>query len=161
AVHAENLFAYILNIVFKWSLENANKENIVQDSFDLRDLNEQVYIQVTANKNHRKKYNDTVASFLAQNQGQYRRLIILFIRPKVSPSIRRKVLIENTSIELLDVPGLLKKVLYGCKDPVALAAINAALQHSIYPVIINFQDTDPLAHQAASISLTVQRPKGF
>jgi hypothetical protein len=161
AVHAENLFAHILNIIFKWSLKNANEGNVVQDSFDLRDLNDRVYVQVTANKNHRKKYNDTVASFQAQNQGQYSRLIILFIRPKVSPGIRRKVSMGNTTIELLDVPGLLKKILYACKNPAALAAINAALQHTIYPVIINFQGIDPLGFQAASIPLISERSKGF
>jgi hypothetical protein len=161
SVHAENLFSHILNIIFKWSLENANEANVVQDSFDLRDVNEQVYVQVTANKKHRKKYNDTVASFNAHDQMQYRHLLILFIRPKVSPTIPRKVSAGNTNVEIYDVPDLLKKILYTCQDPAALAAINVALQQTIYPVIINFQNTDPLGLQAASIPLIAERPKGF
>ena len=161
AVHAENLFAHILNIVFKWSLENANEDNIVQDSFDLHDINEKVYVQVTSNKSHRKKYDQTVTSFLALNQGRYGRLIVLFISRKVSSKISRKQQSGNTTIDLYDIPGLLRKILYKCKDPAELFEINMALQHTLHPVALAIPQSNPLVVKVAQIPLIAEKPKGL
>lgn len=153
AVHAENLLAGILNTVFGWTLENANEYNVVQDSFDLHDEQNKVYVQVTANKSHRKKYDSTVDSFTALNQYKYSKLVVLFISRKVTPKIPRKKQAGGVVIELLDVPGLLRKILYKCKHPADLKSINEALQITLMPVLINIPLNNPLVRPAADIRI--------
>ncbi|MCJ7932491.1 MAG: SMEK domain-containing protein [Chryseobacterium sp.] len=53
-IFAENLFKDLLNVLFDWDLLNANAQRRNQKSYDLVSKANNIFIQVTANKNHKK-----------------------------------------------------------------------------------------------------------
>ncbi|AYM99185.1 SMEK domain-containing protein [Chryseobacterium sp. 3008163] len=53
-IFAENLSKNLLNEIFGWELINANEKKRNQRSYDLVSESRGIYIQVTADKNHKK-----------------------------------------------------------------------------------------------------------
>jgi len=78
AIHAENLFRDLLNLVYGWQLENANAGNQNAADIDLADRQAKLAIQVTA-RNDRAKIADTLDSFYSKNENSGRRLKFMLI----------------------------------------------------------------------------------
>lgn len=135
AIHAENLFTVLLNTIFDWKLINANEVKKNQDGFDLVYMEENIYVQVTTNKNHQAKFNKTLKSVKKKNLGTAH-LIVLFISKSVEPSLLQKRSENNLTYEGLDIPTFLNLILYKCPEPEKLKAINMVLQTTVNPVLL-------------------------
>lgn len=81
---AEDVFCYILNVIYDYQLENLNKK--IENNFsgiDLGDDKNRISVQVTSD-NSSKKIKNTLKSFLCKNYiDSYDRLIILIIGEKL------------------------------------------------------------------------------
>lgn len=135
AVHAENIFTVLFNLIFGWKLVNANEVKKNQDGFDLIYTAENIYIQVTTNKSHQTKFNKTLRSVKKNNLGTAH-LIVLFISKKVDPSLLQKQSDKDLTYEGLDIPALLNLILYKCPEPEKLESINRVLQTTVNPVLL-------------------------
>ncbi|WP_461790406.1 SMEK domain-containing protein [Pedobacter sp.] len=140
AVHAENLFSVLLNLVFGWKLKNANEVKVNQKSFDLIFESEGIFVQVTTTKSHQTKFNSTVKSFKTRSSGDGQ-FIVLFISKKVDDQLLAAKVIDGVTYEGYDIPKLLNKILYNCPAPEKLEAINSLLQKSVSPVLLKEQST--------------------
>lgn len=150
AVHAENVFTALLNLIFGWKLVNANEIKKNQDGFDLIFTAENVYVQVTTNKSHQTKFNNTLRSVKKNNVGTSR-LIVLFISKQVDPLLLLQKSDNGLTYESFDIPKLLTFILYKCPEPEKLEAINHSLQLTVSPVL--------LARQLPNQNLPVVLPK--
>lgn len=144
SIHAENLFIEILNSVFGWQLKNANEFIKNQSSFDLIDKKRFIYVQVTANKNHKPKFDNAISSFKSPiDKSVEINFIVFFISKKVSKSILGGYKKDNITYEGYDIAKLLAKIYYKLNTPVKLKKLNNLLQVVIYPVLLeNNQNTE-------------------
>lgn len=136
ATLAENLFCPILNKTFGWNLVNANEEKFNQDSFDLVDKKNKIYVQVTSNKNHGRKLQSTFNAFLRKNKTNNKKLIILFISRKCSADILKSGKSKSFTYDVYDIPKLIRNIFYKIKSPLELKAVNEMLQTELEPVLL-------------------------
>lgn len=137
AVHAENLFAEILNTIFGWNLKNANELKRNQSSFDLIDLKNHIYVQVTTNKKHKPKFEKATNSFkIKAGQNVETKFIVLFISKKINKSILDGKHENGIDFEGYDIPKLLSAILYNLPTPTMLKKLNNLLESAIAPVLL-------------------------
>ena len=80
---AEDVFAQLLNMVYGWNLENANRRKPGFPAGDLIDDKNRLFVQVTSNKDAGTKVEDTINGFVKKRIDgsrfceEYDRLIIL------------------------------------------------------------------------------------
>ena len=89
-IEIELFFRSLLNLIFNWSLENANwseKSNKNQDTFDLCDKSKQIAVQVTSTMTA-EKIKKTLSLFLEKHRDNYERLI--FIYPSLNKTNSKK-----------------------------------------------------------------------
>ena len=135
AVHAENLFTALLNLIFDWNLVNANEIKQNQSSFDLIYIAEKICIQITTNKSHKAKFNRSASSFTeSNNEFGIDHFIVLFISKKVNQKLLSEQIIKGVKFESYDIPKLLRKIFYKCPEPDKLETINRWLEKSLNPV---------------------------
>lgn len=153
ALHAENLFCEIFNIVFGWKLVNANEDNQNQDSFDLIDRKKKICVQVTANKKFKAKYYGAIRSFKGGNYSGINHFIVFFIAKKISKALPKTHVENEITYECLDIGLLLDKIYFHCKTPAKLGKLNKILQDTIEPVKVAFTNTE----QPESITIPRQQ----
>ncbi|MCX6880820.1 MAG: SMEK domain-containing protein [Verrucomicrobia bacterium] len=85
-IEVENFFRDLLNLVFGWSLRNANWSGSVnQDSFDLEDRRNRIAVQVTSTTSAAKIRN-TLESFIPSHRDDFDRLIFVYPSMTISSS---------------------------------------------------------------------------
>ena len=85
---AEDVFGFILNVIYDYELENLNKKEINFPGIDLGDDKNRISVQVTSD-NRSSKIKDTLKIFLRKNYiYKYDRLIILIIGEKEKYSFK-------------------------------------------------------------------------
>lgn len=138
ARHAENLFAEILNHVFNWNLKNANRLNKNQKCFDLIDEQQNVYVQITSNRNYKKKLNDAKSSFCKEfGDGEAKYFMVFFIAHDVQKVLLTRKTEKGITYEAYDIKKLLDEIFSIGGDVQKLERINTILQKSLSPVIIS------------------------
>lgn len=83
ALHAENFYRDLLNLVYGWQLQNANLGSQNAADIDLADPDQKIFIQVTA-RNDRPKIADTLAGFHKKPENAGRRLKFMLIAKKAA-----------------------------------------------------------------------------
>jgi hypothetical protein len=134
AVHAENFFCELLNLVFGWKLTNANEERQNQATFDLLNTRRRLHVQVTSTKAHKAKYDSVLKSI--PNFSKCNTFILIYISKKVKSELLKKRKIKGVSYEGYDLPKLLNHIFYKKKTAVALKPINDILEAELNPVFI-------------------------
>lgn len=154
-VHAENIFAEIMNITFEWNLKNANQVNKNQDSFDLIDEQNSVYVQVTSNKNHKLKYTSAVTSFLKKHDnGEPKRFIVLFIAKNINRKLLNSKTEDTMTSEAFDIQRLLENITYNIGgNPKKLEKLHNILQKTIYPVLL---EGNKFSHSSSLLSQNIK-----
>ncbi len=149
-VHAENVFAEILNIIYKWKLQNANASVSNQSSYDLVDRELGIYIQITSDKNYTRKIKDSVSSFRkTDSASKYGRFIIFFIKKKASKAgLHEK---DGLSYEVWDLPKVLKDVMH--TDSAALVELDRLMS--------NFTSRDEVNSNLPEQQLPLQKKRQF
>lgn len=132
SVLAEDLFCPVLNIIFEWNLVNANKLTTNQKAYDLIDTDKQVYVQVTARQDHRKKYSETVTAFGTVKKSTESQLIVLFITNKIAKDLQTPITANDSSCYAADISWLMKKIRH--LDAAKLEKIAKLLQAEVEPV---------------------------
>lgn len=77
-IEIEPFFRDLLNLLFGWSLRNANWAGVVnQDSFDLDDQKQRIAVQVTSTMGA-TKIRDTLKTFLPTHRSAFDRLLFVY-----------------------------------------------------------------------------------
>ncbi len=134
AVQAENFFCDFLNRVFGWKLVNANERSINQETFDLVDKRNNIYVQVTSTKSYKKKYDKVIESAGKLPVGAS--LILFYMSKKVKEDYLKKRKAKRVNYEGYDLPKLLKSIYYLKKTAISLKPLNDLLQAELSPVFI-------------------------
>jgi len=94
---AEDVFCFILNVIYDYKLENLNKIKNNFPGIDLGDDKNRISVQVTSEKS-KKKIQDTLDTFKRENYiKSFDRLIILIIGEKLNLSSRKFVVLQLTT----------------------------------------------------------------
>ncbi|MCK7556556.1 SMEK domain-containing protein [Chitinophaga sedimenti] len=117
AIHAENFFCELLNLIFPWNLENVNQKKINQETFDLWNEGNEIFVQITSNKTHRTKYNKAVKTLTKQGSDiKYRNFYLFFIAQKVDTKILERKVIGGSNYEGWDITKLIEAIYYRKKS---------------------------------------------
>jgi len=112
---SEDFYENLLNLIYGYKLENANKFTSNAVAIDLRDISNELAIQVTSTSDL-KKTKSTVEKFVENNLfDSYKRLVILNIVKKSTHKVRtlgNDNFIFDTSNDIWDIDDLLKDVKY-------------------------------------------------
>lgn len=68
-IHAENIFAGVLNILYGWSLKNANAEQQNAAGIDLFDADKKIVVQVSSKHTHKKIQEESINKIVNQTVG--------------------------------------------------------------------------------------------
>lgn len=68
-IHAENIFAGVLNILYGWSLKNANAEQQNAAGIDLFDADKKIVVQVSSKHTHKKIQEESIDKIVKQTVG--------------------------------------------------------------------------------------------
>lgn len=136
SILAEDLYRRILNIIFGWNLTNSNARKANQKAYDLSDESNQIYVQVTAQQNHKSKFNTTIKSFLQIQEISGGQLIILFISENIDDTLKSSKQENGITYCGADIGWLLKEIVH--LDVLKLEEIDKILQCELNPVLINY-----------------------
>jgi hypothetical protein len=152
-IFAENLFKDLLNVLFDWNLINANSQKRNQKSYDLVSKSKNIYIQVTANKNHKSKYDKSVRSFkdFAKDGDHF---IVFFIAKNVNKNILKLNNVEGVIYEAYDLSKLMDTILFDCSEAGKLMMINNILANSLHAKL--YEQLPTITHQA-NLEIPIQR----
>lgn len=132
AIHAENFLCELLNFVFSWNLENGNRIKLNQDTFDLIDNQNKIYIQVTSNKSHQTKYNKVIKDLSKQgSKTKYHTFYLFFISQKVDKPFLAPQEICGTHYEGWDMTRLSDYIFYEKKSALKLKPIYDLLNQEL------------------------------
>jgi len=109
---AENIFCFILNVIYDYELENLNEKQINFPGIDLGDYKNRISVQVTSD-NSRKKIKDTLETFLRKDYiNLFDRLIILIIGKKLkySPDFNSGSLSFNPKKDIIGLKELMVEI---------------------------------------------------
>lgn len=137
SIFAENHMQFLLNIIFGWNLINANSIKKNQTGYDLVDINNKIYIQVTANKNYSTKFKNAVDSFknLNANIETETMFLVLFISVKENKKLIANVQEGELNYQAYFIPQLLEKIRFLEEDK--LERIDALLDRLLAPSSLN------------------------
>ncbi|HEY8929574.1 MAG TPA: SMEK domain-containing protein [Mucilaginibacter sp.] len=150
AIHVENFYCELLNLVFSWNLENRNRKKLNQESFDLWDDSREIYVQITSNKSHQTKYNKVVKDLTKQGSTiKYRHFYLFFISQKVDKQFLDSKIIGGSNYEGWGITKLAESIYYEKKSAKALKPVFDLLDQELNP-----QPTNP-ANQSAIKSVVL------
>jgi len=140
SIFAENHMQFLLNIIFDWNLINANSIKKNQAGYDLVDVNNKIYIQVTADKNHSTKFKNAVGSFKNLNEKieSGTMFLVLFISAKENKKLIANVKEDELNYQAYFIPQLLEKIRFLSEDK--LEKIDTLLDQLLAPSILNIRD---------------------
>jgi len=134
SILAEDLFCPIFNLIFGYSLKNANTLTINQKAYDLFDAERKVYVQVTARKDHRAKYNSTIDAFQNISDVSGAELIIFYITKEIAKDLSKKVVEETFAHWGTDISWLMRHIVH--LDVLKLEQIAQILQAELSPILL-------------------------
>ena len=140
AIHVENFYCELLNLVFSWNLENGNRKKLNQEKFDLCDDSCEIYVQITSNKSHQIKYNKVIKDLDKQDSTtKYKHFYLFFISQKVDKQFLDPKIIGGSNYEGWDITKLTESIYYEKKSAKALKPVFDLLDKEL-----NLQQTNPV-----------------
>lgn len=140
SVLAEGVFMRIFNIIFGWELINSNSLASNQRAFDLVELERNIYIQITANKSFKKKFDDSLSMMKDIAIEGESKFIVFFITKDIQKDLLKSKKINDLTYSGADLSWLFHEMQYRC-DANQLGQINNLLQNELNPVTISYVDS--------------------
>jgi DNA replication protein DnaC len=157
AIHVENFYCELLNLVFLWNLKNGNRKKLNQESFDLWDDIREIYVQITSNKSHQAKYNKVVKDLNKQGPTtKYKHFYLFFISQKVDKQFLDSKIIGGTNYEGWDIIKLVESIYYEKKSAKTLKPVFDLLDQELNPQQSN--TVDKSAVKAAVLPQQILKP---
>lgn len=154
AIHAENFFCELLNLIFSWNLENGNRNKSNQETFDLWDDTAKIHVQITSTKSHQTKYNKVIRDLNKPSaKTKYQNFYLFFISQKVDRPLLESKVIADITLEIWDMAKLAEAIFYKKKSAKALRPVVDLLDQELNP-----KETEKTATKIIPLPKQVIRP---
>lgn len=143
--HAENFIKRILNLTYKYELENLNKNKSNFPGLDLGDTGEGVAYQITSTKKS-EKIDETLQTCLKYQHYTVFKTIKVFILTRKQSSYFLKTSTEphfcfSSETDIQDFDGLLKDIQH--IDPIPMRGLHQYITSELVSVIEALKGTEP------------------
>lgn len=134
AIHSENFYCELLNLVFSWDLENANQIKANQDVFDLLNERREIFVQITTTKSHKAKFNKVIKDLNKSSAQRFKTFHLFYISGKVDQKILEPTNIKGIQYEGWDIGKLVNAIFYEKKSAGKLKPVYELLRDELLPI---------------------------